>query len=140
MIKFNLYLAFLGVQAFPDNQIATALLETLKHSQALEEKVKEREKETSCVDHGKPVELYCNEESCQQVLCAICMTREKHKGHSVWKLKDNVDYRRNHVTALKRDFQKITDAWKNQREKVLTDVFKELDKKETTALTLIRCH
>ncbi len=137
MIKFNLYLAFLGVQAFPDNQFATALLETLKHSQALEEKNKEREKETLCVDHGKPLELYCYEVSCQQVLCAICMTREKHKGHSVWKLKDNIDYRLDHVTRLKGDFQNITDAWKNQREKVLRDVFKERDRKQMAALNMI---
>ncbi len=45
--------------------------------------------------------------------------------------------RRSVTKYLQSDFQKITDAWRKHREKVLQDVLHEKDRKENAVLNMI---
>ncbi len=70
---------FAGIQAFPDNQIAEALVDCLEQKQ-----------ETHCADHNQPLILFCDNAECQIPICALCIPK-KHPQHNVVELDSKVE-------------------------------------------------
>ncbi len=138
-----------GVEAFPANQIAEALLETLKASQQsakqaeinknTTEKREPKKKERLCDQHGKPLELYCADFSCKRspFLCALCMTEKKHHGHNVKSLESELRWNRRFLENDKREFDQISSTWRKHLYKLQTDVVTERGRETTKTLGMI---
>ncbi len=137
------------MKAFPANQIAEALLETLRSSQQstkqteinnnTAEKKESKKEEQLCEQHGEPLKLYCDALSCEgpRFLCALCMPGRKHHGHYVRSLESTAKIKSYRIESNKRDFDKISNAWREHLRKLQIDVINERSRETNRTLGII---
>ncbi len=90
--------------------------------------------EPSCESHGKPLELFCEENSCRKALCALCMTEPKHKGHNLVAYEEGTTEAKIVLKELMEHSELITKAWGEHKIKLQLDVTSQQNCETTKAI------
>ncbi len=100
-------LSYAGPEAFPDNQIAEALVGKLKES-----------RDHSCATHQQPLVLFCDEASCQITICALCIP-DDHTQHNIVSLRSKAERKKQVILLPKIQKSKdLREKIANQRSKL----------------------
>ena len=98
---------YAGPEAFPDNQIAEALVGKLKES-----------RDHSCATHQQPLVLFCDEDTCQVTICALCIP-DDHKQHNIVSLRSKAENKKARILHPKTQKAKdLRERIANQRSKL----------------------
>ncbi len=93
----------------------------------------EKKKDTICEKHDRPLTTFCDNETCQVVLCEICMLRE-HRDHKIVEIEEKAEQivrillkKKENIDAIRVDYVKHTQVMREIVDEINTKTSKTLD-------------